>query len=82
MILVTTPGCGTWNGTRAVLVVRSHGQHPQAGEGINVLCQDDGVALHPYLIHPGADVARVVGLAERVIRDGGDVVVLQTRTFL
>lgn len=62
-----------------MLVVGSHGQHPQAGEGIDVLCQDDGVSLHPYLIHPGADVARVVGLAERVIRDGGDVVVLKVK---
>lgn len=64
-----------------MLVVCSHGQHPQAGEGVDVLGQDDGVALHPYLVHPRADVARVVGLAERVIRDGGDVVVLQTKTF-
>lgn len=66
----------------AVLVVRPHGQHPQAGEGVDVLGQHDGVALHPDLVHPSADVARVVGLAERVIRDGGDVVVLQTKTVL
>lgn len=68
--------------TRAVLVVGSHGQHPQAGEGIDVLGQHDGVALHPDLIHPRADVARVVGFAERVIRDAGDVVVLQTKMVL
>lgn len=61
---------------RAVLIVGSHRQHPQAGEGVDVLGQDDGVALHPYLVHARADVARVVGLAECVVRDGGDVVVL------
>lgn len=65
-----------------MLVVRAHGQHPQAGEGVDVLGQDDGVSLHPYLVHPRADVPRVVGLAERVVRDGGDVVVLQNKTFL
>lgn len=74
------PGCGTWL-ARAGLVVGPHGQHPQAGEGVDVLGQHDGVALHPDLVHARADVARVVGLAERVIRDAGDVVVLQTKTF-
>lgn len=66
----------------AVLVVGSHRQHPQAGEGVDVLGQDNRVALHPYLVHAHADVACVVGLAERVVRDGGDVVVLQTKMVL
>lgn len=64
------------------LVVCPYRQCSQAVKSINVLCQEDWVAFHPYLVHACADVAGVVRFAECVIGDRSDVVVLQNKTNL
>lgn len=45
-----------------------------------MLCQEDWIAFHPYLIHTCADVTCVIRFAERVIGDSGNIVVLQKKT--
>lgn len=44
-----------------------------------MLCQEDWISFHPYLIHTCADVPGVIRLAESVIIDSSDVVVLQNK---
>lgn len=45
-----------------------------------MLCQEDWIAFHPYLIHERTDVTCVIRFAERVIGDCSNIVVLQNKT--